>query len=49
MHMLGRLQEENLRLPMTPVTDATRKRLAALVAELGLLEPAVVGESRRAS
>jgi len=49
MHLLGRLAEENLRLPMTPVTDGTRKRLQALIAELGLLEPAVAVESRRAS
>ncbi|HEY8997200.1 MAG TPA: 4-hydroxy-tetrahydrodipicolinate synthase [Edaphobacter sp.] len=49
MKLLGSLHEENLRLPMTPVTDATRKRLESLVGELGLLEPAAAGESRRAS
>lgn len=35
MKMAG-LLEENLRLPMTPVTDATRERLKKLVAEVGL-------------
>ncbi|MDE1177884.1 MAG: 4-hydroxy-tetrahydrodipicolinate synthase [Edaphobacter sp.] len=50
MHLLGRLPEENLRLPMTPVTDATRKRLELLASQLGLLEPAVAGAgSSRAS
>ena len=35
MKMLG-LLEENLRLPMTPVTDATRQRLQKVVSEAGL-------------
>ena len=48
MRMLGR-GEDILRLPMTPVTDGTRKKLEALVGELGLLAGAVAGESRRAS
>jgi 4-hydroxy-tetrahydrodipicolinate synthase len=30
--------EDVLRLPMVPVSDATRKRLESLVVELGLLE-----------
>jgi hypothetical protein len=33
--MLG-LLEENLRLPMVPVTDATRERLRTVVREAGL-------------
>jgi 4-hydroxy-tetrahydrodipicolinate synthase len=36
MAMMGRL-EENYRLPMVPVSAATREKLAALVKELGLL------------
>jgi 4-hydroxy-tetrahydrodipicolinate synthase len=36
MAMMGRLQE-NYRLPMVPVTPATRQKLKALAAELGLL------------
>ena len=48
MQMLGR-GEDVLRLPMTPVTDGTRKKLEALVGELGLLAGALQGESRRAS
>jgi 4-hydroxy-tetrahydrodipicolinate synthase len=36
MAMMGRL-EENYRLPMVPVTSATRQRLATLAEELGLL------------
>ena len=36
MAMMGRL-EENYRLPMVPVTAATRQKLAALINELGLL------------
>ncbi len=36
--MMGRL-EENYRLPMVPVTAATRQKLAALAGELGLIEP----------
>ena len=35
MKMAG-LLEENLRLPMTPVSEATRERLKKLVAEVGL-------------
>jgi len=35
MAMLG-LLEEKLRLPMVPVSAATRQRLEALVAEMGL-------------
>ena len=38
MQMIGR-GEDVLRLPMVPVSDATRKRLEALVTELGLLRP----------
>lgn len=37
MKMIGR-GDDVLRLPMVPVSDATRKRLEALVAELGLVE-----------
>jgi 4-hydroxy-tetrahydrodipicolinate synthase len=37
MAMMGRL-EENYRLPMVPVSAATRDKLAALVKELGLLQ-----------
>jgi 4-hydroxy-tetrahydrodipicolinate synthase len=36
MAMMGRLKE-NYRLPMVPVTSATRQKLQALAAELGLL------------
>jgi 4-hydroxy-tetrahydrodipicolinate synthase len=36
MAMMGRL-EENYRLPMVPVTSATRQKLATLAEELGLL------------
>ena len=36
MAMMGRL-EENYRLPMVPVTSATRQKLATLTEELGLL------------
>lgn len=36
MKMIGR-GEELLRLPMVPVTDATRRKLEALVSELGLM------------
>ena len=36
LHMLGR-GEEVLRLPMVPVSDATRQRLERLVGELGML------------
>jgi len=36
MAMMGRL-EENYRLPMVPVTPATRQKLASLAKELGLL------------
>jgi 4-hydroxy-tetrahydrodipicolinate synthase len=32
------LLEENLRLPLVPVTDATRERVRAVLAEAGLLE-----------
>ncbi len=32
------LLEENLRLPLVPVTDGTRERVRAVLAELGLLE-----------
>ena len=38
MAMLG-LLEENLRLPLLPVTTPTRKKLEAMLAELGLLVP----------
>jgi hypothetical protein len=39
-----------LRLPMVPVSDPTRKRLEALVEELGLLQATVAqNENRRAS
>jgi len=48
MKLLGQ-GDDVLRLPMTEVTDATRKRLEVLVSELGLLAPAMAGESRRAS
>lgn len=36
MAMMGRL-EENYRLPMVPVTPSTRKKLAALAGDLGLV------------
>jgi 4-hydroxy-tetrahydrodipicolinate synthase len=36
MAMMGRLKE-NYRLPMVPVTAATRQKLQALAEELGLL------------
>jgi 4-hydroxy-tetrahydrodipicolinate synthase len=36
MAMMGRL-EENYRLPMVPVTSATRQKLAALAERLGLM------------
>jgi 4-hydroxy-tetrahydrodipicolinate synthase len=45
MAMLG-LLEERLRLPMLPVTAATRQRLESLLAELGVLEAATI-EARR--
>ncbi len=49
MKMIGR-GDDVLRLPMIPVTDATRKRLEALVEELGLLQATVAqNEARRAS
>ena len=38
MAMMGRL-EENYRLPMVPVTSATRQKLAALAESLGLRAP----------
>jgi 4-hydroxy-tetrahydrodipicolinate synthase len=40
MAMMGRL-EENYRLPMVPVTSATREKLATLAEGLGLLSPPV--------
>jgi 4-hydroxy-tetrahydrodipicolinate synthase len=40
MAMMGRLQE-NYRLPMVPVTAATRQKLAALAEELGLVRTTV--------
>ena len=46
MRMIGR-GEDILRLPMVPVTDATRRRLETLVNELGLL--ADLREDRKAS
>jgi 4-hydroxy-tetrahydrodipicolinate synthase len=49
LKMIGR-GEDVLRLPMVPVSDATRKRLETLVAELGLLEAVSTGDAaRRAS
>jgi 4-hydroxy-tetrahydrodipicolinate synthase len=48
MKLTGR-GEEVLRLPMAPVSDATRRRLEALVGELGLIPEAVAGRTRRAS
>jgi 4-hydroxy-tetrahydrodipicolinate synthase len=36
LHMLGR-GEDVLRLPMVPVTDATRRKLEKMVGELGML------------
>jgi 4-hydroxy-tetrahydrodipicolinate synthase len=41
MSMMGRL-EENYRLPMVPVTAATRKKLASLAEELGLIPKPVL-------
>jgi 4-hydroxy-tetrahydrodipicolinate synthase len=48
MKMIGR-GEEVLRLPMVPVSEATRRRLEALVSELGLMPEAVAGGAQRAS
>jgi 4-hydroxy-tetrahydrodipicolinate synthase len=48
MKLTGR-GEEVLRLPMVPVSDATRKRLEALVSELGLMPEAVAAGAHRAS
>jgi 4-hydroxy-tetrahydrodipicolinate synthase len=45
LKMVGR-GEEVLRLPMVPVSDPTRKRLQALVEELGLLQGSVAGGSK---
>ena len=45
LQMLGR-GEDVLRLPMVPVTDATRRRLETLVGELGTAGRRVAGESR---
>ena len=39
--MMGRC-EEVLRLPMVPVSPATRKKLKSLLAELGLLREATI-------
>ena len=36
LHMLGR-GEDVLRLPMVPVSDATRRKLERMVGELGML------------
>lgn len=46
MKMIGR-GEDLLRLPMVPVSDATRRKLESLVSELGLLTD--VREERKAS
>ena len=49
MKMIGR-GDDVLRLPMVPVTDATRKRLQVMVDELGLPQATVLqNEARRAS
>jgi 4-hydroxy-tetrahydrodipicolinate synthase len=49
LKMIGR-GDDVLRLPMVPVTDATRARLETLAAELGLFEAvAAEGGARRAS
>ena len=49
LKVIGR-GEDVLRLPMVPVSDATRKRLETLVLELGLLEAVSTGDAaRRAS
>ncbi len=49
LKMIGR-GDDVLRMPMVPVSDATRKRLQTLLGELGLLEPAVAkGQHRQAS
>jgi 4-hydroxy-tetrahydrodipicolinate synthase len=49
LKMIGR-GDDVLRLPMVPVSDATRKRLEALIVELGLLEAVSTREAaRRAS
>ena len=48
MKLTGR-GEEVLRLPMVPVSDATRKRLEALVSELGLMPEAVAAGAHCAS
>ena len=45
MSMLG-LIEDQLRLPLLPVTAPTRQKLEALLAELGLLVPAAIEASR---
>jgi 4-hydroxy-tetrahydrodipicolinate synthase len=46
LKMIGR-GDDVLRLPMVPVSDATRKRLETLVGELGLLEPAAAQAHER--
>lgn len=49
MKMIGH-GDDVLRLPMVPVTDAMRRKLEALVSELGLMPVAnAVAGSRRAS
>ena len=42
LHMIGR-GEDVLRLPMVPVSDATRRKLELLASELGLLTAVAVG------
>jgi 4-hydroxy-tetrahydrodipicolinate synthase len=37
--MMGMI-EENYRLPMVPITTASREKLVKIVEELGLLQPA---------
>jgi 4-hydroxy-tetrahydrodipicolinate synthase len=46
LKMIGR-GDDLLRLPMVPVSDATRKKLEALVSELGLLETTSIRTTER--
>ena len=49
MALLGHI-EDTLRLPMVPVSTATRRRLEQLMGELGLIASAPLsGETMRAS
>jgi len=45
LSMMGKF-EENLRLPLVPVTDASREKLREAILELGLLKENSIGEGR---